>query len=431
MVARNRVLKPADNVLSDPLLIETIKNLIGGTPTSVAHTHVMGDITAAGSYRFGVGAAGTPSVAIGEADDGFYAVAANNLAATINGSKVFDWDADSIQFIDGYRLRLGATGDIVNPSDDVIAALDSVNDSLRISIQNESAGASAEANFTTVNDEDRYVSVGVKSTGHSSSGTDPRVAGEGYLDMSSDLFAGTARPLFILNRLNSYLRFGTNNLERARILSTGQMLVGLTSQTYSEMLGVNGRGYFNGEVMCTKLGVGLSAAPTKFIEIKADVTDTQPAEIGVVLTDNGSRVGALGYGGGGDMFVGTTSDDIFHIVQNNLPKISLATNGDIQFWDDAFGDKVVFTVDSSANLTINPDGDKVVISDDLEIDGDFDHDGSNVGFFGVAPAARASAYTATNVAEDRAYDADSTSVEELADVLGTLIADLKLYGLLQ
>lgn len=67
----------------------------------------------------------------------------------------------------------------------------------------------------------------------------------------------------------------------------------------------------------------------------------------------------------------------------------------------------------------------------VEIDGDLNHDGSNIGFFGIAPVARASAYTPTNVTTDRSYDANSTSTAELADVLGTLIADLQAYGLLQ
>lgn len=35
-------------------------------------------------------------------------------------------------------------------------------------------------------------------------------------------------------------------------------------------------------------------------------------------------------------------------------------------------------------------------------------------------------YTVTNLNTDRSYDADSTSVAELADVLGTLIDDLGL-----
>jgi phage baseplate assembly protein gpV len=70
-------------------------------------------------------------------------------------------------------------------------------------------------------------------------------------------------------------------------------------------------------------------------------------------------------------------------------------------------------------------------SAELEIDGDLNHDGSNIGFFGVAPAARAAAYTVSNLTTDRTYDCNATTVNELADVLGTLIADLTTYGLLQ
>jgi hypothetical protein len=39
-------------------------------------------------------------------------------------------------------------------------------------------------------------------------------------------------------------------------------------------------------------------------------------------------------------------------------------------------------------------------------------------------------YTPTNVTTDRAFDADTVTVAELADVVGTLIADLKKKGLL-
>lgn len=71
------------------------------------------------------------------------------------------------------------------------------------------------------------------------------------------------------------------------------------------------------------------------------------------------------------------------------------------------------------------------ITGQLDLDGDLNHDGANIGFFGTAPAPLAAAYTPTNVIADRAYNADATSVEELADVLGTLISDLQSYGLLQ
>jgi hypothetical protein len=41
-----------------------------------------------------------------------------------------------------------------------------------------------------------------------------------------------------------------------------------------------------------------------------------------------------------------------------------------------------------------------------------------------------SAYTTTNVTTDRSYDANATTLDELADVLGTLIADLKAKSIL-
>lgn len=47
----------------------------------------------------------------------------------------------------------------------------------------------------------------------------------------------------------------------------------------------------------------------------------------------------------------------------------------------------------------------------------------------VVPVASAS-YTVTNVTTVRSLDADSTSLDELADVLGTLIADLQTANLI-
>lgn len=59
------------------------------------------------------------------------------------------------------------------------------------------------------------------------------------------------------------------------------------------------------------------------------------------------------------------------------------------------------------------------------------HTTGKLSFFGATAVTRVAAYTPTNVTTDRAYDANSTSIDEIADVLGTLIADLKSYGLLQ
>lgn len=49
----------------------------------------------------------------------------------------------------------------------------------------------------------------------------------------------------------------------------------------------------------------------------------------------------------------------------------------------------------------------------------------------LSTAASVGTYTESNVTVDRAYNADSTTTEELADVLGTLIADLRAQGLVK
>lgn len=53
-----------------------------------------------------------------------------------------------------------------------------------------------------------------------------------------------------------------------------------------------------------------------------------------------------------------------------------------------------------------------------------------IGFFNATPVVQPAAYTPTNVTVDRAYDANATTLDEVADVLGTLIADLKALGLI-
>jgi hypothetical protein len=73
---------------------------------------------------------------------------------------------------------------------------------------------------------------------------------------------------------------------------------------------------------------------------------------------------------------------------------------------------------------------RIHANENVEIEGALDHDGATIGFYGVAPVVRSASYAPTNVTTDRSYDADATTVDELADVLGTLIADLQLTGII-
>lgn len=66
----------------------------------------------------------------------------------------------------------------------------------------------------------------------------------------------------------------------------------------------------------------------------------------------------------------------------------------------------------------------------VRVDGTFEHTGTSWGIRGATPAAVPSSYTVTNHTADKTYDANASSVAELADVLGSVILDLINQGVL-
>ena len=72
----------------------------------------------------------------------------------------------------------------------------------------------------------------------------------------------------------------------------------------------------------------------------------------------------------------------------------------------------------------------VYVKNALEIDGDLNHDGSNIGFFGATPVGQSTGWAITNETSDKVLDANDCTIDEIADVLGTLIEYLKTTGLL-
>lgn len=90
--------------------------------------------------------------------------------------------------------------------------------------------------------------------------------------------------------------------------------------------------------------------------------------------------------------------------------------------------------DAVSDFTIMGDTDASLFVADVSADlinvGKFKHNGSTLGFYGATPVAKSSAYTPSNVTTDRSYDANATTLDEVADVLGTLIADLQNVGLI-
>jgi hypothetical protein len=103
-------------------------------------------------------------------------------------------------------------------------------------------------------------------------------------------------------------------------------------------------------------------------------------------------------------------------------------------FDDGVDGQVLYLSFSDANTTLT-DGGNLLLSGDYTSAAN-----STLTLLRVATGWREESrsfqvdnltYTPTNVSTDRAYDADTVAVAELADVVGTLIADLQSKGILQ
>lgn len=158
---------------------------------------------------------------------------------------------------------------------------------------------------------------------------------------------------------------------------------------------------------------------------------------GLTLGDNGSGFTQLDI-----QSVGANSAEI--LFNTNQFKISQSsgisglqiTRGDggvkrSAFFGRTTGD-VTFGDGTEGILTWNGATGDVVLGTDgtIRIDGDINHDGSNVGFYGTAPAAQSAAYTRNAVVvEDRTLlaSASATTINN-NNVLAALIADLQSRG---
>jgi hypothetical protein len=145
---------------------------------------------------------------------------------------------------------------------------------------------------------------------------------------------------------------------------------------------------------------------------------------------------------------GASGDQFLKIIADNDNAVE-ASNAYIQLEQD--GSVVVAQIGTTASANQFSDGSSITIgsgsgipANSLVIGNKFSSAGlgfvvgstaeliitsTGCAFNGKTPVA-VPTYTVTNDVTDRTYDANSTSVAELADVLGTLIADLQANGLL-
>jgi hypothetical protein len=258
-----------------------------------------------------------------------------------------------------------------------------------------------------------------------------RVTGAGNVGIGT---TGPDRLLDVLDASNPQLRLthtDGNVYTDFQTVSEGYLYinpsgnrVGIRTSSPSQALEVAGSVVIGAHDTYHKLYVNRYSS-TGYAYIVAGDTDRDMG-VGLVFqyrSVTGALNNGLLIGIDGKIGIGTEASrklDIFDPSASQLRLTQLASTNYVDFLTTTSGD-----------LTITPSGSKVLVAKALEIDGAFDHDGSTFGVFGVTPASRVAAYTVTNAITDRSFDADNTTIAELADVVATIIGDLKTYGFFQ
>jgi len=147
-------------------------------------------------------------------------------------------------------------------------------------------------------------------------------------------------------------------------------------------------------------------------------------------TFSGSNV-AIGINpsGTGTLRLPNTGNVYFRDAANTLDRAALEfTAGDVLIVGSGSAPTQVSALTTLELLTGGTA--RVTVTDTtLTIAGALDHDGSTVGFYTVAPVARSTGWAITNDTTERTFDANATSIDELADVVATLIRDVAATGL--
>jgi len=118
------------------------------------------------------------------------------------------------------------------------------------------------------------------------------------------------------------------------------------------------------------------------------------------------------------VYDGASWDDI-----NAAPAAPGGSNTYVQFNDSSsFG--------GDSGLTFTKGTDKLYVAGEVEIDGNLNHDGSNVGFYGATPAAQSTSWSVTNAGSQKSLDGTSCTPAQMASALCNVIQRLLDLGLI-
>jgi len=186
---------------------------------------------------------------------------------------------------------------------------------------------------------------------------------------------------------------------------------------------------FGGSLRSTLLGIGAAPSASKGVYV-APTALTGTSQIGADLAPVVSSAATVaGYAIRAQIATAVAS---FTCAEAAGVVVQDASKGSGSTITELIGLLIEAQTQGGTNYAIKTEGTaKVLFGGELEVDGDLNHDGTNYGFCGATPSAPQTGYTTfTNLSTDRTCDADSSSVDELADILGTLIVDLKTKGII-
>lgn len=196
----------------------------------------------------------------------------------------------------------------------------------------------------------------------------------------------------------------------ATALASGQAI----TNTYGLYMEQQTRGgTINNGILMLEAGTNSTYKSIAFRDQNAWINSANASELSLQAATN-----IISYIGGTAKHTVDTTNATFAI--NAIP----STNGGFDIGGNGAGWNALWLKDSSAAFELKVITTNTSISADRTLTINL---GDANRTLNLIPS---SAYTPTNVTTDRSYDANSTSIDELADVVGTIIADLQAKGIL-
>lgn len=173
-----------------------------------------------------------------------------------------------------------------------------------------------------------------------------------------------------------------------------------------------------GRIINTLLAVSPHVHSRMTFSVRSQTTFAEGFRFESDLTNDAVALCALG-----GVTVASTKCIIYTQKAGNAGLAIRATasqTGDLQRWLDSSGATQLAIAANGSDFTLNvTTGTKIGTSTSQKL-----------GFWNATPVVQNTGWNPTNVTTDRAFDASATTLAEIANVLGTLINQLKTYGLL-